>query len=449
MTELTLKLTPRRAALLDTADTEVDVLVSLRAPDAPPGAPARPPLTLAIVIDRSGSMSGRPLKEAKRCAAFIVESLGVDDRASVIAFDDEVEVVAPGGLVGDKAMLLRSIAGIDARGSTALHDGWLRGAEQAAHAVEKSGVSRVLLLTDGEANKGLTNPAEIAAHCGRLADAGVTTSTYGLGQRFNEVLLTEMARSGAGQSYYGETAEDLMDPFREEFDLMSALCARKVRLAIETPRGVTWAALNRNRTDAEGRLILSDLAFSGEAWAVLRLRVPKDIAAADGVGDVHVLTVRASFEGQDGVADVLPPAHLRLPRVPAVAFAAVAQDDVVAMRAKELRAADLQEVARVAARQRDWVAVDAALLQAREEAGDNEWVREGLFALEAIASLKDEERFSKAAHYKSMKMRSRLSDGDPAAAYSLEAEASKARYLRRKPQEGKGIGNNNDPNPPK
>jgi len=448
MIDLTLKIAPRRAALLDNADTMIEVLVSLRAPEAPLTQKARDPLNLAIVIDRSGSMAGPPLFEAKRCASFIVQSLGPDDRAAVVAFDDSAEVVAPGGRVGDRNALLQSIASIQSVGSTALHDGWLHGAEQAAHAVHSSGVSRVLLLTDGQANRGLTSVAEIAAHCGRLAEEGVTTSTYGLGRHFNEELLTEMARSGGGQSYYGETAEDLMDPFREEFDLMSALFARKVRLTVEPRDGVGWASINRNRIDGDGRLILADVSYAGEAWVVLRVRVPKDLAPAVIAGDVHVLTLHATYQGLDGEPRFTAPAHLRLPRVPAVAFAAVSEDEGVAVRAKELRAADLQEEARIAARARDWDGVDRALVMACAEAGDNEWVREGLSALEDIARMRDVERFSKEAHYKSAKMRNRLSDGDASSAYAVRREVMKPSYLRRKPREGKDMTSDDDPKAP-
>jgi Ca-activated chloride channel family protein len=116
-----------------------------------------------------------------------------------------------------------------------------------------------------------------------MADAGVGTSTYGLGQGFNEELMTAMARAGRGNAYYGQTAEDLMDPFREEFDLMSALCARRLRLAVAPARGVRVEILNQYRTDAEGRTMLLDLAYGGEAWAVMRLTVPCSVSSPRSV----------------------------------------------------------------------------------------------------------------------------------------------------------------------
>ena len=201
MNQIALALTPRRTALIDGADTEFEVLVSVSAPDAPANLPPRAPLNLAIVIDRSGSMAGRPLAEAKRCAEFIVQHLGPEDRASIVTFESRVQVVAPSASAAAKEPFLRAVRAIGSGGQTALHEGWLEGAEQAAPYVVQGAIARVLLLTDGQANVGETNPATVAADCARLAASGVSTSTYGLGKGFNEELLGAMADAGGGQAY--------------------------------------------------------------------------------------------------------------------------------------------------------------------------------------------------------------------------------------------------------
>jgi len=111
----------------------------------------------------------------------------------------------------------------------------------------------VILLSDGCANHGLLDHDQIYAQCAELARAGVSTSTYGLGHGFNEELMIGMARHGQGSSYYGQTADDLMDPFREEFELLNALCARRLRLEIAPAAGVKAKMLNDYVADATTR----------------------------------------------------------------------------------------------------------------------------------------------------------------------------------------------------
>ena len=100
-----LLLTPEKAALVAGHATTLRVLARVQAPDLPPGTVPRAPLHLALVLDRSGSMSGAPLEEAKRCARHIVDSLAPGDRAAIFAFDDEIERVAPLTPAADKLAL--------------------------------------------------------------------------------------------------------------------------------------------------------------------------------------------------------------------------------------------------------------------------------------------------------------------------------------------------------
>jgi len=243
-----LTLTAARPALFDGQHNIVDVLVRVQAPDRPKnGLPERQPVNLAIVIDRSGSMSGHPLHEAKRAAGFMIDNLKSSDRASVVVYDDDVNVLIPSQQVENRLHFKSAISGVHSGGSTNLHGGWLRGAEEAAAHLNPRFISRVLLLSDGQANVGLTDLDEIATQCSKLADAGVSTSTHGLGEAFNEELMVAMARSGRGSNYYSETAESLLERFQEEFALLSALCARNIRLCLTPVPGVRSARSSAER----------------------------------------------------------------------------------------------------------------------------------------------------------------------------------------------------------
>ena len=441
MNELKLLMTPARAAVLADHRSTVDVLVRLQAPPRPEkDRPARGPVHVALVVDRSGSMSGKPLAEAKRCARMVVDGLSPGDKATIVAYDDSVECLT--GLLGmdQRDTLRRAIDGIDERGCTNLHGGWLAGAEALAPHTGAGILSRVILLSDGCANRGIRNVATITDQVAQLADAGVTTSTYGLGHHFNEELMTAMADAGRGNAYYGQSADDLADPFQEELALMGALCARDVELLVDTAEGVSVEVLNGYRRGARGGWRLPDVAYEGEAWAVLQLTVEAGTATA---GEVRELAkVRAAWRDLDGVERETSPESLALPAMHAAAYSAVAEDPLVRRRVDELVVASMQQRAREGARRGDWNAVNLALSQARQMAADNPWLQGSVAELEGLARKRDDVMFAKEAMYSSRRVRSRLASvtesRDP-------GDMDAPDYLRRKRAQGKAEPRGRDP----
>jgi len=439
MTAPQLIITPQRSALLAGHDNELDVLVRVQAPPAPEKQPERRPINLSLVIDRSGSMSGRPLAEAKRCAEMIIDSLDSDDMVSLVTYDSETRIRIAFRKVGDRNGLHHAVRAIGSGGTTALYDGWYESAGQALNGVEQASVSRVLLLSDGQANVGLTDPSDISTRCAQMAEVGVSTSTYGLGHHFNEELMVQMARAGNGNSYYGQTAEDLMDPFREEFELLHCLCARKLRLQISTGEGNHASLLNGYTEDDSGRWRLPDLAYGGEAWATIRLRVPKEMEQQRSAADASPLfEVILAYEGLDGQSHRLREKLTALAWLSPEAYGAVASDPIVIERAGELHAADLQEKARLAAYNGDWNLVETLLAQAEEGAANNPWLKSIVKALRGYAARRETASLSKEAMYASLRIRSRLADvSENAGRYDTGIESEKARYLRRKREQGK------------
>jgi Ca-activated chloride channel family protein len=434
MTNPAVVLTPRRPALVSGFDNTVDILVRVQAPAAPQAAAERPPLNLAIVLDRSGSMEGPPLHEAKRCAGMIVDRLSARDRAALVIYDHDIEVLVPATPMADKTAFHTAVASVHSRGWTNLHGGWLKGAELMAAVTRGGAVTRILLLSDGQANKGVTDVNIIAQQCAELASVGVTTSTYGLGRNFNEDMMIRMANAGHGNSYYGETADDLMDPFAEEFDLLAALCARQLHLHADVPGPVTMAVLNRLSRNADGGHRMPDLAYEGESWAVIRLTVPKSHAGAGDAAPVALGALAISYQDLDGNLRQLPPVAISLPSLLPAAFGAIAEDPVVTQRVRELEAANIQDRAQQAASDVNWPEVRRLLREARENAKDNEWLGKVADKLEKLADEADAVMFSKEARYASAKMRHRLTGFAEQADPDAPAGPS---YLRRKSEQGK------------
>jgi Ca-activated chloride channel family protein len=336
--------------------------------------------------------------------------------------------------LSDKETVRRAIRQIDEGGSTNLHGGWEQGARTLAPHTTDGVTSRVILLSDGCANHGLTDPDAIYAECADLARAGVTTSTYGLGSSFNEELMIGMARHGQGSSYYGRTADDLMDPFHEEFALLNALCARRVRLEVATAPGVQATLLNDYVADDSGAWLLPNLAYGGEAWAVIRLRVRAPAYGLE-VEARPLCSFAISYTTLNGELRTIQPEALALPAYPAAAFQAIAEDELVARRAGELEAAYLNTQARLAARRGDWGTVHAVLAKVERVAESNPWVAESLTELRTLAATEDEETFAKEAGYASRRMSTRLAErAEPAVARRWETTPA---YLRRKVTQGK------------
>ncbi len=438
-------LTPLKPALITGVAQKLTVLVRVQAPDPLPGAvPARPPHRLALVIDRSGSMSGEPLREAKRCAAHIVDRLAATDRAALVTFDNRVHTLVAADPVGDRQALHRALAGIHEGGNTDLHGGWAAGAAALAGLARESGLSRVILLSDGNANEGVTGLADIVAACAQAAATGVTTSTYGLGRDFNENLMVAMGRAGQGNHYYGQTAQDLLEPFAEEFDLISSLHARQLRLFLGVPQGVRLSV--RNPYPVEDRdgfpvVHLPDLAWGAEAWCLAELEVPGALALEAGN---KLLQAGVTGATPSGEPVAFPEAVLELKGVPPGAWEVMLADPRVAGRAAELEAARLLEQARAAALAGDWEALDRMLARAAERFAGYPWVAQVLDGLAGIARMRDTQHFSKSAMYSGLSMGRRLAAKEEHA--SLVAESVKPSFLRRKREQGKSdTGRGKDP----
>lgn len=280
----TLRARSDRRFIRSTHRSERFVLVELEAPAAAQ-KPTRDPVNLAFVLDRSGSMSGRKLDLAKRAIETAVDRLLPSDRFAIVCYDDRIDTVVEGTNASREAKTnaVERLRTIDARGSTDLGGGYLRGAEQVALGMTAAGdggpaqpsINRVLLLTDGLANQGITEPAELTRHASELRARGVTTTTFGVGEDFDEALLQSMADAGGGHFYFIGNAAQIQDLIASEVGELLQVVARDVNLVITAPDGLEPRTITPYPIERHGsrhHLLLGDLVAEQRLEVVLRVR---------------------------------------------------------------------------------------------------------------------------------------------------------------------------------
>ena len=435
---LTLSLNPLKNALQDTAEKNLQLLVRLSAPQTQ--NLKRTPLSLAIVIDRSGSMGTDNMMAALDCTRDLVNRLHDEDEVSVVSYDTQVEVEMELMSAREaKRHIVSSLAHIHARGGTDLHSGWLKGVEMLAHRSNGNRMCRVMLLSDGQANNGETNVDTISSQVARMAAAGITTSTVGIGVGFNEMLMTSMAIAGQGTAMYGDSAQDLAEPFDAEIGLLSGLAWREVTLSINS-KTHKWNMHNdyaRIRGSISPTWRMPSIAANSEAWMALSVPMDSAVRAQERHPKGYALELTIKAKDDNGIEHTF---HAYLPRLPVLAaseYNALPTDEMVYRRFTEVESADLQRAARKAVQRRDWAQVQEMLDDIERRAFDNPWLQSTVQMLKVLLSNRDHGRMEKELMYASYSMKSRLSEIDEMSFNSNSEEVSKAAFLRRKSYQGR------------
>lgn len=364
------------------------VLVELEAPAAPHG-PTRDPVNLAFVLDRSGSMSGQKIELAKRAIETAVDRLLPTDRFAIVCYDDRIDVVVDGTNASREAKTnaIERLRAIDARGSTDLGGGFLRGAEQVALAIQTSGVNRVLLLTDGLANQGITDPGELTRHAAELRARGVTTTTFGVGEDFDEALLQGMADAGGGHFYFIGNAAQIQDLIASEVGELLQVVARNVVLEITAPEHLEPLTLSPYRIERHGsrhHVLLGDLVSEQRLEVVLRLRfeygtIGQQVGILVGVSDregvlnlAGVAPLGIGWEYADDPTNDVQERDRTVDRAVAKQFAARARQGVVHLNRRGDFTAARRELRGTAERIADYAGRDPELRALVKELRDEE-----------------------------------------------------------------------------
>lgn len=394
-------LTPLRQAIRAGVAQKLPCLVGLRADEAPAAAAkVRPPLNLAVVLDVSPSMAGQSIAQAREAALLLIQRLAATDRVALITYATTAEVLMPSSVVGEaRDEACRRLRQVTVReASTALHAGWLHGAQAIAPHVAPGITSRVLLLSDGQANAGETRLPQLGEGAQRLREeAGITTSTYGIGQSFNEDLMTLMGECGGGQAFYANEASELAGYFDTELNLLTHAVARQVSVTLDagaTALPTTWLT---GRTRQDGTVALGDVVAGATSWALVEFDLP---ALAQGTGvDLSAVISWTDSEGA-------PQRQTVQVRVTTQAEAGE-EDPVVAERVRETEAARLQRAARTMVSSGNWDGARVVLGNLQAMAGQNAYVSSVSSTLNNLLERGDAQAFAKEASYASHTMSTR------------------------------------------
>jgi Ca-activated chloride channel family protein len=352
---------PLKNAVCSERVTTLDLIIRISPPPLPESSKPRPSLNLGFVIDRSGSMQGHnKITYARQAVCYAIDQLSSGDRLSVTIFDDQVQTLIPSTLAKNKAQLKQLVQGVSPGGCTDLHGGWLQGGIQVSQNLNAE-LNRIILLSDGLANRGETNPDVIATDVHGLAQRGASTTTMGLGDDYNEDLLEVMACSGDGNYYYVADAEQLPTIFERELQGLASTYGNGVTLTATSQAGVqVLDLLNDFESDNQGRSQLPNLIYGNPIDVVVRLKVPA-LKKEQPLGTVVLSWINGERQEQTVTAT------LQLPVLTKVEFEALPFNQEVQQQVALMMSARAKKEAMERVDRGDYVGAGQVLQSARQE----------------------------------------------------------------------------------
>jgi Ca-activated chloride channel family protein len=323
----------------------------------------RAPANVAIVIDKSGSMAGERIDNARRAAIMAVDGMGSNDIVSVIAFDDKVDVVTPATKVTDKNLIRAAIARIRPGGGTGLFAGVSKGASEVRKFLDKNRVNRVILLSDGQANVGPSTPAELGQLGSSFAREGISVSTIGVGLGYNEDLMTQLAGYSDGNHAFVENPQDLARIFKQEFGDVSSVVAQEIDVSIHLKYGIRPIRILGREGEISNDVVhlrMNQLYSEQEKFVILEVEIPAGKAGQNmNLAAVNVSYLNMQSKNKDSMS-----------RAVAVGFSDSAEVVAKAVDKKVMTSA-VQQVSNVTSKQALKLRDEGKVEEARRVLDDN------------------------------------------------------------------------------
>ncbi len=274
-----------------------------------PSQQERMSVNVAIVIDKSGSMQGEKIEQARQAAMQAIDRLKDSDIVSVVTYDSAVEVIVPATKASDRERIKQQIGRIQADGNTALFAGVSKGAAEVRKFLDDKRVNRVILLSDGLANVGPATPSELAQLGESLIKEGISVSTLGLGLGYNEDLMSRLALASSGNHVFIEDAENLVQVFQNEFDDVLSVVAQKINIKVKLAEGVRPVKVLNYPADITGQIVSIDLGqlySKQERYFVLEVEVPYGKSGdTKHAAEVSVEYMNMTTENQDRLSSTV------------------------------------------------------------------------------------------------------------------------------------------------
>ena len=224
------------------SDGKVNLALTLKAAESlnPESADSRN-VDMVIVLDRSGSMKGRKINDARQAILNLLSGLTDSDRFALITYSDSIQQISGLNYVtaGHGEQLKALVTGIRAGGGTNLGEGLQSGINVILAANENGNARKLILISDGLANKGITDPNRLGQMAGVAVEKEFAISTVGVGNDFNEQLMTAIADRGAGNYYYMENPMAFAEVFQQEFLYARATLATNVSISFPLQGGIS------------------------------------------------------------------------------------------------------------------------------------------------------------------------------------------------------------------
>lgn len=261
------------------ATDEVNVLLEIEAP-AGPSTADRAATALQVVLDRSGSMQGAPIEGAKQALIALVQRLDPTDVFGLVTFDNEAQVVIPAAPLADKADAIERIKAVYPGGSTDLSSGYLRGLRELRRATGDADIrgGTVLVISDGHVNAGIRDADQMADVTAQSARDAIVTSTLGYGRRYDETMLSAMARAGNGNHVFADNPDAASAAIAGEVDGLLSKVAQAVSVTVHYEPQVQSLQLYNDLPanqigDGQVMIELGDLYADEQRKLLLRLGI--------------------------------------------------------------------------------------------------------------------------------------------------------------------------------